>query len=300
MTGRYSAGVRIDLHTHSDVSDGTLTPDALVREAAAAGIDVLGLTDHDTAAGWAAAEEAALETGVTLVRGMEVSTRYAGHGVHLLAYLADPTYPPLVTALARILDGRSSRVPAILERLRGLGIDIEADDVRRVSTHARATGRPHIADALVDLGVVPDRDAAFARYLSPGRPAYVDRYSAPLEELVALVVAAGGVAVLAHPWARHDPSALQAEGLEHLRSLGLSGVEVDHQDHLPETRDRLRAVAAELDLLVTGSSDFHGVGKIDHELGCNTTHPGELERLLDLAAAARRTSGRMAPDVVTA
>ncbi|MFN8193633.1 MAG: PHP domain-containing protein [Nocardioidaceae bacterium] len=290
--------MRIDLHTHSDVSDGTLTPDALVRAAATAGIDVLGLTDHDTAAGWAEAEAAALETGVTLVRGLEISTRWAGRGVHLLAYLADPTHPPLVEALARILDGRSSRVPAILERLRGLGIDIDAADVRRVSAHARATGRPHIADALVDLGVVADRTTAFDRYLSPGRPAYVDRYAAPLEEMLALVTAAGGVAVLAHPWARHDPSALDSDGLETLRALGLAGVEVDHQDHAPATRERLRDVAGELGLLVTGASDFHGAGKTDHELGCNTTAPEELERLLDLAAATGRASGRMTPQVV--
>lgn len=288
----------IDLHTHSDVSDGTLTPAELVRAASAAGIDVLGLTDHDTAAGWGAAEDAALETGVTLVRGLEISTRYAGRGVHLLGYLVDPTYPPLVTALGRILDGRSSRVPAILERLRALGIVIDVDDVRRVAPHARATGRPHIADALVALGVVPSRERAFRELLNPGRPAYVDRYAAALEEMIPLVVEAGGVAVLAHPWGRHDPAALQDDGLAHLQSLGLSGVEVDHQDHAPQDRERLRAVARELGLVVTGASDFHGDGKVDHELGCHTTSVEDLDALLRLAEASARASGRMTPQVV--
>ncbi|MCB0908735.1 MAG: PHP domain-containing protein [Nocardioidaceae bacterium] len=290
--------MRIDLHTHSDVSDGTLTPTELVRAAAESGIDVLGLTDHDTAAGWAAAEAAALEAGVTLVRGLEISTRHAGRPVHLLGYLVDPTYPPLVTALGMILDGRNSRVPAILERLRALGIAIDAADVRRVAPHARATGRPHIADALVDLGVVRHRDAAFRELLNPGRPAYVDRYAASLEEMIGLVVAAGGVAVLAHPWARADPVSLQRDGLAHLQSLGLTGVEVDHQDHAPGDRHRLRALARELGLVVTGASDFHGEGKTDHDLGCNTTSPEDLDALLAVAEAAGRASGRMTPQVV--
>lgn len=290
--------MRIDLHTHSDVSDGTLTPAELVRAAAGSGIEVLGLTDHDTAAGWAAAEAEALATGVTLVRGMEISTRHAGRPVHLLGYLVDPTYPPLVAALGKILDGRNARVPAILERLRALGIAIDVADVRRVAPNARATGRPHIADALVDLGVVGHRDVAFRDLLNPGRPAYVERYAASLEEMVGLVVAAGGVAVVAHPWGRSDPASLQADGLARLQSLGLAGVEVDHQDHSPADRERLRAIARELGLVVTGASDFHGEGKIDHDLGCHTTSPEDLDALLTLAAESGRAAGRMTPQVV--
>ena len=289
--------MRIDLHTHSTVSDGTLSPTDLVRAAAASGVDVLGLTDHDTAAGWPAAEQAAGDVGVTLVRGMEISTRYAGQGVHLLAYLVDPTYPPLVAALSAILDGRNSRVPAILERLRQTGIDIDVRDVRRVAGGTTATGRPHIADTLVHLGVVADRDEAFTRYLSPGRPGYVDRYAAPLPELLRLVVEAGGVPVLAHPWGRHDPSALQEEGLADLQGLGLAGLEVDHQDHPPATRDALRGIAGNLGLLVTGASDFHGSGKNDHELGCNLTEPAQLEALLERAEAVARAAHRAAPGV---
>ncbi|MFT3872738.1 MAG: PHP domain-containing protein [Nocardioides sp.] len=290
--------MRIDLHTHSDVSDGTMAPGEVVRAAAAAGLDVVGLTDHDTAAGWATAEAAALETGISLVRGLEISTRFGGRGVHLLGYLVDPTYPPLVEALGKILDGRSSRVPAILERLRGLGIDIDVADVRRVAPHARATGRPHIADALVEAGVVSDRAAAFRELLNPGRPAYVQRYAADLEDMIGLVTAAGGVAVIAHPWGRQDPSVLSEEGLARLRQVGLAGVEVDHQDHSPADRERLRAIARELELVATGSSDFHGTGKVNHELGCHTTEVEEFERLIALADAAAAASGRVTPHVV--
>jgi hypothetical protein len=275
--------VRIDLHTHTRASDGTQTAEELVRAAKAAGLDVLGLTDHDTAEAWGPAEQAAAEVGIALVRGMEISTRHLGRGVHLLAYLPDPTYPPLVAQLRKILDGRSSRVPAIIDRLRDLGIEIGDDDVRRAADGTAATGRPHIADALVALGVVPDRSAAFRQYLNPGRPAYVDRYAAPLVETLQLVVASGGVPVLAHPWGRHDPDSLPPEAIAELAGLGLAGLEVDHQDHRPEERRRLREIARSLSLVVTGSSDHHGLGKNDHELGCNTTAPDQYERLLELA-----------------
>ena len=290
--------MRIDLHTHSDRSDGTLPPSEVVRAAAAAGLDVVALTDHDTAAGWDEAAAAAQEVGVTLVRGMEISCVHAGEGLHLLAYLPDATHPPLVEALAEVLRGREDRVPRICAALRALGIPIDEDDVRASAQDASAIGRPHIADRLVTMGVVASRDEAFDRLLSPGRPGYVRRYAAPVEDMLPLVTAAGGVPVVAHPWGRHDPGALQLEGLASLRQLGLRGVEVDHQDHTPEQRAQLRALAAELDLVVTGSSDFHGAGKVGHDLGCNLTAPNELERLLSLAAAAAEASGRPTPAVV--
>jgi len=290
--------MRIDLHTHSDRSDGTETPADLVRRAHAEGIDVLGLTDHDTTEGWEAAANVAARTGVTLVRGIEVSCRYAGSGVHLLAYLPDPTYQPLAAELRKVLDGRSSRLPVILERLRGLGIDIDVHDVRRVAGETAAMGRPHVADALVALGVVADRNEAFDRFLGPQGPAYVRRYAADLETMIRTVTAAGGVSVLAHPWARrHDHSALDHDGIARLREAGLDGVEVDHEDHPPVVRDELRGLARELDLVVTGSSDFHGLGKTGHALACNTTEPAELERLLALAAEAAATAGRRTPEV---
>jgi len=288
--------VRIDLHSHSDRSDGTQPPAALVRRARERGIDVLGLTDHDTTEGWQAAAEQATRSGVTLVRGIEVSCRFAGYGVHLLAYLPDPTYPPLVAELTRILDGRSARLPATIDRLRGLGIDIDAGEVERLAGDAAALGRPHVADVLVAKGVVADRSEAFERYLGPQGPAYVNRYAADLVTMIGTVAAAGGVSVVAHPWARrHNHDALDAAGLARLKQAGLAGVEVDHEDHDEATRTALRGIAAGLDLVVTGSSDHHGAGKIGHELGCNTTDPGQYERLLDLAAKASAASGRATP-----
>lgn len=291
--------MRIDLHTHSDRSDGTDSPAELVRLAHAAGLDVLGLTDHDTTEGWAQAEIAAERWQVTLVRGIEVSCLFRGYGVHLLAYLPDPTLPALAEELQRVLAGRSSRLPATLERLRALGIDIDVHDVRKVSGETAAPGRPHVADALVALGVVADRNEAFDRYLGPQGPAYVGRYAADLETMIRTVTAAGGVSVVAHPWAsRHDHSALDEAGLAQLHEVGLSGVEVDHQDHSAATRAELREIAGALDLVVTGSSDFHGLGKTDHDLGCNTTAPDQLERLLELASRAAQASHRAAPEVL--
>jgi 3',5'-nucleoside bisphosphate phosphatase len=281
--------VRIDLHTHSFASDGTLSPAAVVRAAAEAGLDVVALTDHDTAQGWPEAVEAASAVGVELVTGIEVSTRYEHAGVHLLAYLPDAADPGLALALDRVLEGRRSRVPAILDRLRSVGIDLSEDDVRRVAGETPATGRPHVADALVARGVVVDRAEAFERYLNPGRPGYAMRYAAELEDMVPTVVAAGGVPVIAHPWARTAGSVLTESAFARLQDLGLAGIEVDHQGHTPRLRARLRAIARNLGLVVTGSSDFHGAGKVDHDLGCNTTDPDEYARILELASAARAT-----------
>lgn len=290
--------MKVDLHTHTRVSDGTQSPEELVAAAVAAGIDVLGLTDHDTADGWSAAASAAQRAGLGLVRGMEISTGLDGRGVHLLAYLPDPTYPPLVELLDKVLDGRSSRVPAVLRRLQALGIELTADDVHRVSGDAAASGRPHIADALVAAGVVRDRDEAFARFLNPGMPAYVDRYAAPLRETIGVVAAAGGVSVIAHAWGRRVARVPDEATIAELADLGLAGLEVDHQDHDDDQRAALRAIARDLDLVVTGSSDHHGAGKVGHDLACNTTAPEELERLLDRAARAREASGRDAPGLL--
>lgn len=292
--------MRIDLHTHSRVSDGTQSPTELVEAATAAGIDVLALTDHDTAGGWDEAADAARRTGLVLVRGMEISCRHRGRDVHLLAYLPDPTYPPLAEALQKVLDGRTARVPAILEKLNDLGIALTLDDVARVSGDAAAVGRPHVADALVATGHVGHRDQAFDELLRPGRPAYVDRYAAPLEPMIRTVTEAGGVCVVAHAWGRsNDPGPLDAAGFADLKALGLAGVEVDHEDHRPAARAELRAIARDLDLVVTGSSDHHGAGKTGHDLGCNTTAPGEYHRLIERAADVAAASGRPTPEVVT-
>ncbi len=205
--------MRIDLHTHSSASDGTDTPADLVRAAKAAGLDVVALTDHDAMSGWAEAAQEADEVGITLVPGLEISTAYHHRGVHLLAYLPDPTDPPLVAALDRILAGRTARTPAIVDALRRHGIAITEDDVRRESGGSVAAGRPHVADALVRLGHADDRTQAFTDLLNPGKPGYANRYAAPLEEMIQIVTGAGGVAVIAHPWGRSGRAVLDESAL---------------------------------------------------------------------------------------
>jgi 3',5'-nucleoside bisphosphate phosphatase len=275
--------VRIDLHTHSSASDGTDTPGDLVREAKAAGLDVVALTDHDATSGWAEAQRVADEVGITLVPGLEISTKYHHRGVHLLGYLPDPAHPPLVAALDRILAGRTERTPAMVEALRQHGIDITEEDVRREAGGSVAAGRPHVADALVRKGVARDRTHAFEAFLNPGKPGYRNRYAAELEDMIRLLVDAGGVPVIAHPWGRHGGTILDEEAFASLKEIGLAGIEVDHQDHPPELRERLRVIARDLDLIATGSSDYHGLGKVDHDLGVNTTDPEQYERLVSLA-----------------
>lgn len=290
--------MRIDLHAHSTASDGTQSPAELVELAVQAGLDVLALTDHDSGAGWAEAAEAARSQSLTLVRGMEISTQLNGAGLHLLAYLPDTTYPPLVEELAIILAGRQGRLAAILEQLRANGVELSEGDVRLQVGSSPAIGRPHIADALVANGVVGSRDEAFHRWLSAGQPGHVVRYATDTEAMIRLVTGAGGVAVIAHPWGRGSRRVLNRESLAELSAVGLIGIEVDHQDHSAADREHLRRMATELDLVMTGSSDFHGDGKVDHELGCNLTDPRQLRRLLEAAAASAAASGRDVPEVI--
>lgn len=273
----------IDLHTHSRVSDGTASPGDLVRAAAAAGLQVVALTDHDTTAGWAEAAEAAEAAGIGLVRGIEVSTHFGGAGVHLLVYLPDAADAALQAELDRIVAGREERVPAMLARLRALGIPATAEALAAVSGGNEVTGRPHLADLLVHLGVVADRDEAFSDYLSEGGPAFVDRYAPDLTTMLGLVHDARGVAVVAHPWGRSSVGALDESAFVVLKEAGLAGIEVDHLDHDRHARQGLRRIADRLDLIVTGASDHHGAGKTGHDLGCETTAPEEFQRILDRA-----------------
>lgn len=270
----------IDLHTHSRRSDGTDSPTELVENAARAGLDVVALTDHDAMTGWEEAQRAADRVGITLVKGLEISCRYRHKGVHLLGYEPDPTDPSLLAELERVLRGRQDRLPRTIAKLNDLGIAITEADVLAVSGDAAATGRPHVADALIVRGVVASRDEAFERYLMPGRPAYVDRYAADLEEMIRLLVDAGGRPVIAHPWTRQSRSVLTEEVIAGLAELGLVGLEVDHNDHDADSRAALRTIAHDLDLAVTGSSDYHGTGKVGYDLGVNTTAPDQAVRLL--------------------
>ncbi|MBC7632783.1 PHP domain-containing protein [Aeromicrobium sp.] len=274
--------MRIDLHTHSNRSDGTDSPSELVSKAVSAGLDVVALTDHDSTAGWEEAEQAAMDVGrIELVRGIEVSTKLDGKSIHLLGYEFDPTDVPLLAELDRVLTGRNSRLPGIIANLNAIGIDITAAEVDAKASNAKASGRPHVADVLVDKRVVVDRDEAFDLYLMPGRPGYVHRYAADLPDTIRLLKAAGGKTVLAHPWSRGSDRVLTPARIAELADLGLDGLEVDHNDHGLEARARLGQLARELGLVHTGSSDYHGTGKSARfSLGCHTTARDQFERLL--------------------
>jgi predicted metal-dependent phosphoesterase TrpH len=272
----------IDLHTHSCVSDGTGTPRQVMEAAARSGLRAVALTDHDTTAGWAEAADAVASTGVTLVRGAEISTRAntpeGGISVHLLAYLHDPTHPGLLGELERTRTDRVTRARRMVELL-AQDFPVTWDDVV-AQTHDGATvGRPHLADALVAAGVVATRDEAFATILHPGAPYYVPHYAPDTADVVRAVLAAGGVPVMAHPRAGARGRVVTEETIAELAAAGLAGLEVDHRDHDRPDRERLRVLAGELDLLVTGSSDYHGKGKTNR-IGENTTEPAVLEEIV--------------------
>lgn len=282
--------MRIDLHTHSAVSDGTDAPAELVRQAARAGLDGVALTDHDTMAGIPEADAEAIVQGVRLLSGVEMSTQRWGWSVHLLAYGCDPANDALTRELARVRAGRTDRVPAMVARLTALGLPLAMSDVAATQGTV-SLGRPHVADAMIAKGYVASREEAFARYLHEGGPAWVDRYATPVARAIDLVHAAGGVAVLAHPWGRGGQQALDESFLAELAAdHALDGLEVDHPDHDDETRARLRRLADRLGLLVTGASDHHGLGKTRNPLGRYTTS-GEV--VDELVARARARGGSM-------
>jgi 3',5'-nucleoside bisphosphate phosphatase len=276
--------MRIDLHTHSSVSDGTDTPSELVGKARAVGLDVVGLTDHDTFDGLDEAVAQGQRLGIQVVRGMELSCSRRGSSVHVLAYGADPASPGLAAEMARVRDGRLGRLAGVLAKLAELGVPVSEAEVMAQVGESPSVGRPHIADALIKAGHVRDRQEAFDRFLADGGPAHVHRYTIEVDRGIDLVHEAGGLAVIAHPWGRGREHVLPPSVLEALaRDHGLDGVEVDHQDHDLDTRRQLHTLADSLGLLATGSSDYHGTGKLDHDLGCNTTAPtvfNEMQRRL--------------------
>lgn len=273
--------MRIDLHTHSDVSDGTDSPTALVHKAIQAGLDVIALTDHDTFAGIAEAQDAGKRTGLKVVAGLEMSTKFEGKSVHLLGYGCDVRNRDLTDELARIRAGRVERLPRMVDNLRAEGIDIAIDEVYDLAGAAAAVGRPHVADVLVRKQVVANRDEAFRTLLGEGMPGYAERYATQLETAIHMIHAAKGVAVLAHPWSRESNEVLTAKVIERLvEECRLDGLEVDHPDHDESTRELLFALGGRLGLVRTGSSDYHGLGKTRNELGCNLTRPSAYQELV--------------------
>lgn len=269
---------RIDLHTHSTASDGTLAPADLVRAAADAGLDVVALTDHDTTRGWDEAA-AALPTGLSLVRGAELSCRAYGIGVHLLAYLFDPVEEAFATERRLVRESRLRRGERMVEMLRGDGYDVSWPGVL-ADAGGGTIGRPHIARSLVRHGYVSTVDEAFTpRWLGSRGAYWVPKRETDAEVAVALVRGAGGVPVLAHPRSAKRGRTVSDEMIEHLAAAGLAGLEVEHVDHRRDERRQLRVLADRLGLLTTGSSDFHGTNKTT-PLGAETTAPAAYAALV--------------------
>ena len=274
----------IDLHTHSSVSDGTETPAELVRAAALAGLGAVALTDHDSTAGWSAATRAAQTRGITLIPGMEFSTRVQFSSVHLLAYLFDPTDAGIVAETTRIRAARVTRAEQMVARI-GLDYALTWADVLAQTTPHATVGRPHIADALVARGHALTRSDAFAGILHWKAGYYQPHYAPDPLRAVRLVRAAGGVPVIAHPATRGVAEVIPESQLAELVDAGLFGLELEHRENRPEAKARLYHLAEKYGLAVTGSSDYHGAGK-PNRLGENITSPEVLERIVAAATGS--------------
>ncbi|MGO3153013.1 MAG: PHP domain-containing protein [Galactobacter sp.] len=283
--------MRIDLHTHSWVSDGTEAPAALVAAAAAQGVQIVATTDHDQTAGWDESRDAAAEHGIGWVGGMEVTCRVpaSGKSVHMLCYLHDPTSPDLLAGLTRLRVDRETRAQRIVERL-AQDFAITWDHVLGMTQEGSTVGRPHIADALVDLGIVPTRSDAFTDLLSPRNKYYVGTPALDPVDAVRLIHSAGGVAVMAHPAASKRGRVVDREEMLAVVEAGLDGVEVHHRDNSEQGRADLLTLASERDLIVTGSSDYHGRGK-PNRLGEHTTAPDQLARIIRKAESLSSRTG---------
>ena len=276
----------IDLHTHSTYSDGTDKPSELINKALAAGITIIGLTDHDSISGWQEATNS-LRSGISLVPGAEISCQTTdGISVHILGLLFDANNSELMNTLEKTRENRHGRMEKIIARINEAGIDITMSDVLAQLSDGATLGRPHLADALVKKGVVASRDEAFAQMLHNNSKYYVSHYSPTPEAAIALIKAAGGVSVIAHPMASHRGRTISLETFGSLIEAGLDGIEVDHRDHSPDEKMQLITLAKQSNLVMTGASDYHGNGKLN-SLGEYTTNPEQWEKLESRANARR-------------
>ena len=272
MTGRPG----YDLHTHSVHSDGTTRPSEIATEAAELGLAGFALTDHDTVDGWAEARETAHGHGIDFLPGIELTTKHNWKSRHLLGYGIDPGEGELMAALDRVLESRFGRARHMVDLL---AVDYAITwDLVVGASETLAVGRPHIADALVAGGYFVDRGAAFAEVLHPRSPYYVPTYALDTIEAIRLVRQAGGVAVLAHPVAERQSTPTPPDAVRDFAGAGLSGIELEHPENRADWLPPLREVTAELGLLITGSSDYHGAGK-PNRLGHFTTPAATVELL---------------------
>jgi predicted metal-dependent phosphoesterase TrpH len=276
----------IDLHTHTTASDGTDTPFVLVKKALAAGLTTLGITDHDSTAGWNEAVSA-LQPQIQLALGAEVSCLTTdGISVHMLGLLFDGDNVKLQEMLSDSRDTRLPRMRKMVALLQADGFDISLDDVYEAAPGQATIGRPHLADALVAKKIVASRDEAFKDLLHNESKYYVTHAAPTPADAISTIKSAGGVAVIAHPFASRRGQILTAETFQELVAAGLDGIEVHHRDQNETEQKVLISIARELNLVVTGASDYHGTGKLN-SLAENTTHPAEWEAL-EVRANARR------------
>ncbi|MBI4467523.1 MAG: PHP domain-containing protein [Acidobacteria bacterium] len=273
----------IDLHTHSTASDGTLTPEALVDLAADQGLAAIALTDHDTVEGVPAALARGALCGLHVIPGVELSVHWDGSGqMHILGYYLRTDDTRLCERLGWLRDRRRERAQRIVEKLRGLGIQISFARVEGLAG-GESIGRPHVARALLEAGAVGSLGEAFGRFLSPGRPGYESKEELGVEEGIGLVKASGGAAVLAHPATlKLNPAAL-AGCLKELKAFGLDGLEAVWSGHSAQQMAQFQALACNLDLLATGGSDFHGDNKPEIKLGTGRRNNVQVpDTLLDV------------------
>jgi len=276
----------IDLHTHSLASDGTDTPGELINKAHARGISVLGLMDHDTVAGWDEAIQY-LRPGMSLVLGSEISCQTLdGISVHMLGMLFDREDSALAEVLSTTRDNRLTRMSRIIARLNEAGFEITMEDVLAQLAPGATLGRPHLADALIAKKIVASRDEAFAELLHNNSKYYISHYSPTPEDAIKLIKQAGGVAVIAHPLASLRGRTVSIDSFKSMVEAGLDGIEISHRDQSEEERELLREVVAQYGIIATGSSDYHGNGKLN-ELAEFTTKPEDFEAL-EARADARR------------
>jgi 3',5'-nucleoside bisphosphate phosphatase len=272
-----------DLHTHSTFSDGTLDPEQVVELAAGRDLTGIALTDHDTTEGVERARRAARTSGLEVLVGCELSAEQHGP-VHVLGYGFDPQEPVFAARRAWIREGRIRRVRRMVARLRALGVDVTVDRVLELAGSG-SVGRPHVARAMVEAGVVSDVGAAFTpEWIGNGGRAYAAKDAVAPVEAVELIRGAGGVAVLAHPSLHAGAGAVPEPVIRAMAAAGLDGLEVDHPDQGPAERARLRALAGELGLEATGASDCHGA-LYGYRLGVERTPDATVERLLARAPA---------------
>ena len=273
----------IDLHLHSNVSDGTGSPTDVVREAHAAGVRTMALTDHDTAAGWDEAREECLRLGMTFIPGMEFSSRIEHGSIHILAYLIDPNYAPLAEELDKLQNDRENRLRQMTENV-SADYDITWEHVmEQVAASGKSLGRPHLADALVAQGIIGERSEAFDGILSKNGPYYVSQYALDPVSAVKLIRAAGGVPVMAHPTTRGRVAPM--EYIDRLIEAGLGGYEIEHRENMEPGKTILREICVERGLIMTGSSDYHGTGK-PNQPGENTTAPEMLDKIFEQGTGA--------------